>query len=111
MRVRTSLLWITLLAAIESMDILTTDLGRARGAIESMPISAAVMSEGGMALFVMVKLALVVASGIAVLLALLWVRRGVPFSGWVHMLTLSAVRVTTVAVAIVSLHNALLVLS
>jgi hypothetical protein len=53
------------------MDILTTDVGRARGAVESMPISAAVMNEGGMALFIVVKLALVLAGATAVLLAFL----------------------------------------
>src|SRR5260370_42704749 len=42
-------------------------VGRARGAVESMPISAAVMNEGGMALFIMVKLALVAAGATAVL--------------------------------------------
>ncbi len=53
---RSSFVWISLLAAIEAMDILTTDIGRAYGAVESMPISAAVMDQGGMALFVFVKL-------------------------------------------------------
>lgn len=108
---RSSLLWISLLAAIEAMDILTTDIGRARGAIESMPISAAVMNEGGMALFILVKLALVAAGATAVLLALLWVRAGRRGAGWVYVFTLSAIRVTTVALAVVALHNALLLQS
>ena len=63
---RSSLVWICLLGAIEAMDILTTHLGRAAGAVESMPISAAVMAEGGMGLFIIVKLALVVAGAVAV---------------------------------------------
>ncbi len=105
---RSSLVWISLLAAIESMDILTTEMGRAAGAIESMPISAAVMDEGGMALFVIVKVALVVAGAAAVLLALLWVRNDRPGAGWVYVFTLSSIRVTTVALAIVALHNAVL---
>jgi hypothetical protein len=108
---RSSLVWISLLGAIESMDILTTDIGRARGAVESMPISAAVMNEGGMALFIVVKLALVVAGATAVLLALLWVRNGRPGAGWVYAFTLSAIRVTTVVLAIVALHNAVLLQS
>jgi hypothetical protein len=108
---RSSLVWISLLAAIESMDILTTEMGRAAGAIESMPISAAVMNEGGMALFIIVKVALVVAGAAAVLLALLWVRNGRPGAGWVYAFTLSSIRVTTVALAIVALHNALLLQS
>jgi hypothetical protein len=105
---RSSLVWISLLAAIEALDILTTDIGRARGAVESMPISAAVMNEGGMALFIFIKLALVAAGATAVLLALLWVRKGRPGAGWVYVFTLSAIRVTTVALAIVALHNAVL---
>jgi hypothetical protein len=110
-RFRWSLLWIGLLAAIEAMDILTTELGRARGAIESMPISAAVMDEGGMALFIIVKLALVAAGAVAVLLALIWVRCDRPGAGWVYTFTLSAIRVTTVMLAIVTLHNAVLLQS
>jgi hypothetical protein len=108
---RSSLVWISLLAAIEAMDILTTEIGRARGAIESMPISAAVMNEGGMALFILVKGALVAAGATAVLLALLWLRKGRPGAGWVYAFTLSAIRVTTVALAIVVLHNAVLLQS
>jgi hypothetical protein len=105
---RSSLVWISLLGAIEAMDILTTDLGRAAGAVESMPISAAVMNEGGMGLFIIVKLALVAAGAIAVLLALIWVRHDRPGAGWVYAFTLSAIRATTVALAIVALHNAVL---
>ena len=108
---RSSLVWISLLAAIEAMDIMTTQVGRARGAVESMPISAAVMNEGGMALFIMVKLALVAAGATAVLLALLWVRKGRPGAGWVYVFTLSAIRVTTVVLAVVALHNAVLLQS
>ena len=108
---RSSLLWISLLAAIESMDILTTHIGQAYGAVESMPISAAVMHEGGMALFIAVKLALVLAGAIAVLLAQLWVRSERPGAGLVYAFTISAIRVPTVALAIVSLHNAVLLQS
>lgn len=109
--IRWSFVWISLLGAIEAMDILTTNIGRAYGAVESMPISAAVMNEGGMALFIIVKLALVVSSAIAVLLAGLWVQHDRPGAGWVYFFTISAIRVTTVALAIVSLHNALLLQS
>ena len=109
--IRSSLLWISLLAAIEAMDILTTDKGRSVGAVESMPISAAVMNEGGMALFIAVKLALVLAGAIAVLLALLWVRHDRPGAGLVYSFTISAIRIPTVALAIVSLHNAVLLQS
>ena len=83
---RPILVWISLLTSIEAMDIMTTAAGRAHGAVESMPISAAVMNEGGMALFIAVKLALVAAGATAVLLALLWVRNGRPGAGWVYAL-------------------------
>jgi hypothetical protein len=108
---RSSFVWISLLSAIEAMDILTTDIGRAYGAVESMPISAAVMNQGGMALFIFVKLALVAAGAIAVLLAALWAKNGRPGAGWVYFFTLSSIRVTSVALAIVSLHNAVLLQS
>src|SRR5258708_23461130 len=94
-RFRSSFLWISLLAAIEAMDILTTEVGRTRGAVESMPISAAVMNEGGMALFIIVKLALVAAGATAVLLALLSGSKGPPGAGWGYVFTLSALRATT----------------
>lgn len=108
---RASLLWITLLSAIEFTDILTTAIGRAHGAIESMPISAAVMAQGGMILFVAIKLALVGAVAASVLLALRWMRHGRPGASALYTFTLSSIRVATVALAIVSLHNAVLLQS
>ena len=108
---RASLLWITLLGAIEFTDILTTAIGRAHGAIESMPISAAVINQGGLVLFVAVKLGLVGAVAIAVLLAMRWMRHGRPGAGALYTFTLSSIRVASVALAIVSLHNAVLLQS
>jgi len=108
---RFTFLWIMLLSAIEFTDILTTAVGRAHGAIESMPMSAAVMEQGGMVLFIVVKLALVAAVAVAVLLALRWMRHGRPGAGALYAFTLSSIRVATVALAIVSLHNAVLLQS
>jgi hypothetical protein len=108
---RATFLWIALLAAIEFTDILTTAIGRARGAIESMPISAAVMNEGGLVLFIAIKVTLVGAVAIAVLLALRWMRNGRPGAGTLFTFTLSSIRVATVALALVSLHNAVLLTS
>jgi hypothetical protein len=105
---RATLVWITLLGAIEFTDIWTTAIGRAHGAIESMPISAAVMAEGGLLLFIAVKLALVGGVAVAVLLALHWTRHGRPGAGALYAFTLSSIRVATVALAVVSLHNAML---
>lgn len=109
--IRSTLLWIALLSAIESMDILTTAIGRAQGFIETMPVSAAVMNAGGMWLFVVVKMALVVAGALTVLLALRWVRSGRPGADLIYTFAISAIRVSTVALAIVSLHNAVLLQS
>src|SRR5579859_3133514 len=108
---RATAVWIMLLGAIEFTDILTTAIGRARGAIESMPISAAVMDEGGIVLFIAIKIALVGAVTISVLLALRWMRSGRPGAGTLFTFTLSSIRVATVALALVSLHNAVLLTS
>jgi hypothetical protein len=108
---RATIVWITLLGAIEFMDIWTTAIGRAHGAIESMPISAAVLAEGGLILFIAVKLALVGGVAGAVLLALRWMRHGRPGASALYAFSLSSIRVATVALAIVSLHNAVLLSS
>ena len=108
---RLSLIWIGLLGAIQSTDIITTAIGRTRGAVEAMPISAAVMNEGGMMLFVCVKFALVLAGAAAVFLTLRWVRSDRPGAIALHVFTLAAIRGSTVALALVSLHNAFLLKS
>jgi hypothetical protein len=108
---RLSLIWIGLLGAIQSADIITTSIGRARGAIEAMPISAAVMNEGGMTLFVVVKFALVVAGAAAVFITLRWVRADRPGAAALYSFTLAAIRGSTVALALVTLHNAFLLKS
>ncbi len=105
---RSSIVWISLLGAIEFTDILTTAIGHAQGAIEAMPVSAAVIATGGMVLFIIVKLALVCAVAAAVFLAMRWMRSGRPGATTLFAFTISSVRVATVALAIVSLHNALL---
>jgi hypothetical protein len=108
---RATHLWIALLGAIEFTDVLTTAIGRAHGAIESMPISAAVMDQGGLIMFIAVKLALVASVAVAVLLAMRSMRHGRPGAGALYAFTLSSIRVATVALAIVSLHNAMLLQS
>jgi hypothetical protein len=108
---RLSLIWIGLLGAIQSTDIITTSIGQARGAVETMPVSAAVMNEGGMMLFVLVKFALVLAGAAAVFLTLRWVNSNRPGAVALHVFTLAAIRASTVALALVSLHNAFLLKS
>ncbi len=76
-----------------------------------MPVSAAVINEGGMMLFVLVKFALVLAGASAVFLTLRWVRNNRPGAVALHLFTLAAIRGSTVALALVSLHNAFLLKS
>ena len=108
---RASITWIALLGVIEFTDILTTAIGHAEGAIEAMPVSAAVIASGGIAMFVVVKLALVIAVATAIFLALRWMERGTPGASTLFNFTLWSVRVATVALALVSLHNAVLLTS
>lgn len=108
---RSSIVWIALLGAIEFTDVLTTAIGHAQGAIEAMPVSAAVIASGGIALFIIVKLTLVGAVATAILLAMRWMQHGRPGAGTLFSFTLWSVRIATVALAFVSLHNALLLTS
>lgn len=108
---KASITWIVLLGAIEFTDILTTAIGHAEGAVEAMPVSAAVIAGGGMAMFVIVKIALVIAVATAIFLALRWMERGTPGASTLFNFTLWSVRVATVALALVSLHNAVLLTS
>ena len=74
-------------------------------------ISAAVINEGGLMMFVFVKFALVLAGAAAVLLTLRWVRTERPGAVALYVFTLAAIRGSTVALALVSLHNAFLLKS
>ena len=100
-----------MLGTIEFTDILTTAIGHARGAVEAMPVSAAVIADGGMVMFVAVKMALVIAVASAILLSLRWSERGTPGADALFTFTLWSVRIATVALALVSLHNAVLLTS
>lgn len=111
MESRLSLIWLGLLGVIESTDILTTAVDRARGSIEVMPLSAAVLDQGGLVLFVTLKVGLVAAAAAAVLLALRWLRFKRDHARAMYVYVLSAIRMATVALAIVSLNNALLLKS
>jgi hypothetical protein len=100
-----------LLGVIESIDVLTTAVDRARGSIELAPLSATVLDQGGLLLYVTVKVGLVVAAAAAVLLALRWLRYKRDHARVLHIYVLSAIRVATVALAIACLNNALLLKS
>jgi hypothetical protein len=108
---RLSLIWVGLLGVIESIDILTTAVDRARGSIESAPLSATVLDQGGLVLFVTVKVGLVAAAAIAALLALRWLRFKRDHARTLYLYVLSAIRMATVALAIACLNNALLLKS
>jgi len=108
---RLSLIWVGLFAVIESIDALTTAVDRARGSIELVPVSAAVLDQGGLVLFVTVKVGLVAAAAAAVLLALRWLRYKREHARTLYTYVLSAIRMATVALAIASLNNALLLKS
>jgi hypothetical protein len=108
---RASITWVGLLGVIEFTDILTTAIGHAKGAVEAMPVSAAVIASGGIVMFIVVKMALVIAVATAIFLALRWMERGTPGASTLFVFTLWSVRVATVALALVSLHNAVLLTS
>ena len=111
MESRLGLIWVGLLGVIESTDVLTTAVDRARGSIELAPLSAAVLDQGGLTLFVMVKVGLVAALAAAVMLALIWLRYKRNHSRTLFTFVLSGVRMATVVLAVASLNNALLLKS
>src|SRR4029077_8008807 len=96
------------LGVIESIDVLTTAVDRARGSIELAPLSASVLDHGGLLLFMTVKVGLVGAAAAAALLALRWLRNKRNHARVLHVYVISAIRVATVALAIAALNNALL---
>jgi hypothetical protein len=105
---RVSLIWVGLFGVIESIDVLTTAVDRARGSIELAPLSASVLDHGGLLLFMTVKVGLVGAAAAAALLALRWLRNKRNHARVLHAYVISAIRVATVALAIAALNNALL---
>ena len=111
MEARLSVIWLGLLAVLESTDVFTTALNRARGSIESMPVSAALLNQGGFGLWVTIKIALVVSASCALLLSLRWLRSRSSHAHAIHVFVLTAIRMGTVAIALASLNNAVLLRS
>ena len=103
---RLGLIWVGLFATAEAMDVLTTWVGQTRGTVESMPVSIAIMNDGGVALFIFVKFTLVFAIAVAILLTFLWSRRGRRSAGKVYTYILLMTRITTATLTVVALHNA-----
>jgi len=103
---RQALVWSGLLLGSQATDTITTAIDRARGAIETMPVSAQVLDVGGPALFWVLKL-LVAAGAAAVLVA---AARKVTehdhrLARFTFRATLVAVQAVTVCLAVVSLSN------
>ena len=105
MEIRRAALWTALLLASQATDVLTTTFDRARGALESMPISAHLLDMGGIGLFWSTKLLLVAAAGTALLLAARWTRRDQQASRITFRFCLVAVQGATLGLAWVSLTN------
>ena len=76
-----------------------------------MPVTAALLDEGGLGLFLLMKVFLVSAAALALLVSFRWTQRRRRHAGAIHSYVLSAVRIGTVAIAIASLNNALLLRS
>jgi hypothetical protein len=110
MEIRQAALWTSLLLAGQAADVLTTHLDRARGALESLPISAELLELGGIGLFWSTKLLLVVAAGTGLLLAALWTQRNHQ-ARITFRFCLVAVQAATIGLVWVSLSNVALLTS
>jgi hypothetical protein len=107
MDARLGVIWIGLLGSAEFTDVASTALDKARGAIEMMPVTQSIIVANGIARLALLKLLLVVAVAMALLITFRWSRRS-RFGLAAHRFVLNGCRITAVAGALVSLHNALL---
>jgi hypothetical protein len=107
--VRQALLWSGLLLGSQATDTLTTALGRSRGAVESMPISARILDVGGVALLWGFKVIIVTSAAAALVAAAYRVREDPHrLSRLTYRFALVAVQTVTICLAVVSLSNAAL---
>jgi hypothetical protein len=109
--IRQAALWTALLLASQATDVLTTALDGARGALESMPISARLLELGGISLLWSTKLVLVAAAGTALLLTAHWTRRDRRASRIAFRFCLVSVQAATMGLAWVSFSNVALLSS
>jgi len=105
---RQALIWTVLLLAGQATDVITTKVDQARGALESMPISSALIQQGGLGLFWITKVLEVGAAGTALFLAALWIRSKRPGAPIVFRIALVAVQAVTIGLVFASLVNAAL---
>lgn len=106
MEAKLAAIWVGLLGVFQVTDLGTTALDRARGAVEAMPATAAVL-EAGFGHLAAVKLMLVAAAAVAAILTLRLSRR-TRAGAALFRYVLNVCRVGAVAAALVSLHNAML---
>lgn len=99
------MLWSGLLLGSQTTDTLTTAIDRARGAIESMPVSARLIDVGGIAMFWSFKLLIVLTVAMVLLTAASLVREGHYLSRITFRLCLVAVQAVTICLAFSSLSN------
>lgn len=99
------MLWSGLLLASQATDTLTTAVDRARGALESMPVSARLLEVGGVALFWSFKVLIVASAAAALIAAARAVRRDHRLSRITFRASLVAVQAVTIGLALVSLNN------
>jgi hypothetical protein len=109
--IRQAALWTTLLLAGQTTDVVTTALDRARGTLESMPVSARLLDLGDISLLWSTKLLLVVAAGAALFLTARWARPDRRASRITFRICLVAVQAATLGLAGVSLSNVALLSS
>ena len=111
MELRQALLWSGLLLGSQATDTLTTAIDRARGAIESMPLSARLLEVGGVALFWGFKVLIVASAATALIAAARMVRADHRVSRVTYRAALVAVQAVTICLAVTSLSNLALLTS
>ena len=99
------MLWSGLLLGSQATDTLTTAVDRARGALESMPVSARLLEVGGIALFWSFRVLIVASAAAALIAAARAVRRDHRLSRITFRASLVAVQAVTIGLALVSLNN------
>jgi len=109
--IRQAVLWSGLLLGSQATDTLTTAIDRARGAMESMPVSARLLEVGGVALFWGIKVLIVASAAAALIAAARKVRQDHRLSRITFRVSLIAVQAATVCLASVSLSNLFLLSS
>jgi len=111
MEIRRALIWTALLLSGEATDVITTSVDRARGAIESMPISSGLIQQGGLGLFWATKVLLVGAAAVALIVTALWIKGKRPGAHIVFRIALVSVQAVTLGLIWISLLNAALLRS